>query len=126
MGTSVSPSCTHQSFRLRHCRRGFRSIRVQHLHARHALLSKRRVRSQGLCSGLQCKILVCSASTGFHQQRLAAEVRTSPKGAIGDISVQIRFIPKLALIRHSMLTLLLALLHAPDHRLPVQGGTERR
>lgn len=45
---------------------------------------------EGSCFALQNKLIVCSAPTGFHQQRLAAEVRTSPKEAIQDISVQIR------------------------------------
>ncbi len=125
MRPSLHPSCTHQPFRLQYCRKTFHEIQAQYLHARDALLTKRHVKAQEEpCSALRCKLIVCSAPTGFHQQRLAAEVRTRPKEATQDISVQIRFIPKLALIRHNMLTLLLAL-HAPDHWLPVQGGTNR-
>ena len=125
MRTSFRPSCTHPTFRLRHCRKNFHKLHAQHLHAQDALLSKRRVKAQeGPCFALQYKLIVCSAPTGFHQQRLAAEVRTSPKEAIQDISVQIRFLPKLALVRQKTLTLLPAL-HAPDQWLPVQGGTNR-
>ncbi|DBA74993.1 TPA: hypothetical protein ACH3X1_010336 [Trebouxia sp. C0004] len=91
MRTSVRPSCTHQSFRLRYCRRSSHKIHAQHLRARDALLSKRRVKGQeGPCSGLQYNLLVRSASPGFHQQRLAAEVRTKPKDATRNMSVQIR------------------------------------
>ena len=125
MRTSLHPSCTHQPFRLRYCRKSFHKIQAQYLHARDALLSNRHVKAQeGPCSALQCKRIVCSTPTGFHQQRLAAEIRTRPKETTQDTSVQIRFIPKLGLIRHNMLTLLLAL-HAPDHWLPVQGSTNR-
>ena len=125
MRTSLHPSCTTQPLRLRTCRKSFHKVQAQYLHARHALLSKRHVKAQeGPCSALQCKRIACSAPTGFHQQRLAAEVRTRPKEATQDISVQIRFIPKLALIQHNMFTLLQAL-HAPDHWLPAQGGSNR-